>query len=441
MEPSELAAENERLRTEVERLKDEEAAAGPRGPGRGRRVLVWILVVLTCISLILATIGVWANRTVWNTDRYVALVEPLASDPAVQQALAAKLTDAAFTALNVQQRVSDVLGQIKGLPAEAAFLSGPIAAGAKDLIQRQVQAFVSSQTFQDLWVQVNTVAHQKLVALLNGDYSQLPNVTVEGGVVRLNLVSAVARLLQQLVQTGANSLGIDVTIPDIPPDLDAADALQRLSSAVGVTLPSDFGQVTIMTQAQLESYQTAAHRVKQLATALVLLTVILFALALALSRNRRRTLISLGVGIVIAIFVSTIALRNLRARILDAIVSPGARGAARDVFTTASASLRHIAFAIFWIALVVAIAAYLLGRPRWFMRAVEWVRTKGPDGRTDLERWAAPRIDAVRIGAIVVAALILFITGLSLVWIIIVGLALAATLWWLSNLRRAQAEA
>jgi hypothetical protein len=168
MDSSDLAAENERLRSEVDHLKADPEGSRPRR-GRFRGFLVGLLVVLTCLSIVIATIGVWANRTVWNTDRYVALVAPLASDPAVQAGLSVKLTDAAFTALDVQQRISDALANVKGLPTEVAFLAGPVAAGAKNLIQEQVQKFLASQTFQDLWVQVNTAAHEKLVALLNGD--------------------------------------------------------------------------------------------------------------------------------------------------------------------------------------------------------------------------------------------------------------------------------
>ena len=44
--------------------------------------------------------AVWSARTVLNTDRYVATVEPLADDPAVQQAIATRLTDEVFAALH-----------------------------------------------------------------------------------------------------------------------------------------------------------------------------------------------------------------------------------------------------------------------------------------------------------------------------------------------------
>ena len=46
--------------------------------------------------------AVWARNQVTNTDRYVRTVAPLASDPAIQQAVADQITAQIFTYLDVQ---------------------------------------------------------------------------------------------------------------------------------------------------------------------------------------------------------------------------------------------------------------------------------------------------------------------------------------------------
>ena len=62
-----------------------------------------ILVILAVIVFTVSVPAAWGARTVLNTDRYVATVAPLADDPAVQQAIATRLTDEVFAALNVQE--------------------------------------------------------------------------------------------------------------------------------------------------------------------------------------------------------------------------------------------------------------------------------------------------------------------------------------------------
>ena len=248
-----LAAENARLKAELESMQSSEGGSGR--PKRWRGILAGILVVLTALNVVASTLGVWTKRTLANPDKYVALVAPLAQDPAITDALALKLTDQVFTALNVQQRVQDALGSIPGLPTSAGFLAGPIAAGAQNLVQTQVRQFLASDTFAKLWADLNREAYVKIQALLNGNYAALPNVSLNGGEVQLNMIPVIAAILQQVAQKAVDALGITVTIPSIPANLGSSAAIQMLSSALGVSLPPDFGQITIMTADQLSSYQ------------------------------------------------------------------------------------------------------------------------------------------------------------------------------------------
>jgi len=430
-EPDELAEENARLRAELETLSESTATDRRAGRRRARRILAGLFVVLTSLSVVATTIGVWTQRTLSDTDRYVALVEPLVEEPAVVDAMTTRLTDEIFSALEVDQRVQDALESIPNLPSSAVFLAGPITSGARNIVSNQVRSFLTSDAFANLWSEMNRALHEKLQALLNGDYEELPNVEINGGEVQLNLVSAAAEVLRRIAQSGVDALGIDATIPTIPPSLDSSAAIQQLGSALGVSLPADFGQVTIMTVDQLEEYQTTVRTAKRLVGALFVLSLVLIAATILIAPDRRRTVIWLGVGITLALFLGGVLLRRVRGNLVDSITGSGAKGVAREAFAQVSASLRRIGFLVLAVAVLAAVVAYLAGRPRWFANALAWVRrirAKRPQG-SELDTWVAGHADFVRIAGLAVVAVFLFLTGID--WIpVLVAAAFAALVLW-----------
>lgn len=80
-DPEELKRELERLRAENEALK----AAVPRTNWRG--VVGTLLVVFAVVLAPLAVTGIWVQRTITDTDRWVETLGPLAADPAIQAAV------------------------------------------------------------------------------------------------------------------------------------------------------------------------------------------------------------------------------------------------------------------------------------------------------------------------------------------------------------------
>jgi len=103
-------AELERLRAEtaeLERLRAETAELHQQQAGPGRRRRSWrtpvavVLIFLGCLLAPEAVLGVWAANQVSDTGRYVANVEPLIHDPAIQNALTDKITNQITSRLNV----------------------------------------------------------------------------------------------------------------------------------------------------------------------------------------------------------------------------------------------------------------------------------------------------------------------------------------------------
>jgi len=85
-----LARESDTINERAGLTGDERGGAGPGPAGRQRwrTILAVLLIVVGCVLAPLAGVAVWARNQVTNTDRYVRTVAPLASDPAIQAAMA-----------------------------------------------------------------------------------------------------------------------------------------------------------------------------------------------------------------------------------------------------------------------------------------------------------------------------------------------------------------
>ena len=110
----------------------------PRRRGRGWRTPVAVLlIVVGCVLAPLSVVAVWTANQVSDTRRYVANVEPLIKDPAIQNALTDKLTSEIVTRINVKgltDQAAAALAQ-KGLPRVSTLLqsfSGSLASGCRD---------------------------------------------------------------------------------------------------------------------------------------------------------------------------------------------------------------------------------------------------------------------------------------------------------------------
>ena len=184
-EDSGLSAEDSELsqdeRAELERLRAETAALHGKAAanGRRRRHFSWrapvaiVLIVLGCVLAPDAVLGVWAGNLVSNTSRYVATVQPLIDDPAIQNVLTDKITNQITSQLNVTGVVNQASTQLnsKGLTRISSLLTtfGPqIASAVNGFIHSTVHTIITSQAMAKIWVQVNTIAHQAVVKVLSG---------------------------------------------------------------------------------------------------------------------------------------------------------------------------------------------------------------------------------------------------------------------------------
>ena len=187
---------------------------GWRGP------VASLLIVLGCVLAPISVIAVWSANQVSDTSRYIANIEPLIHDPAVQRALTDKVTNEITSHLNVTGLTNQAAALLtdKGLNRVGTLLQsfGPsIASAVNGFIHDQVSKIVTSPQFANTWIQVNTVAHQAVVKALSGQGNG--TVKISNGQVVIDLGPFINIVKQSLVARGftvINSLpAINPTLP------------------------------------------------------------------------------------------------------------------------------------------------------------------------------------------------------------------------------------
>ncbi|HSR24704.1 MAG TPA: hypothetical protein VLW53_14210, partial [Candidatus Eisenbacteria bacterium] len=194
--------------------------------------------------------------------------------------------------------------------------------------------------------------------------------------------------------------------------------------------------ITIYKGKELKAAQDAVVAFKKGVLALVIGSFVLLALALAVSPQRRRTTLQLGVWLAIFTVALTTVLRGVRDQVLGKVPAgvyrDGASSAMHIVFTT----LRQRGTQLIWLGIIIALVAYLVGPGRGAVAVRSWTArgaravagaTRRAAGATVAEGpgFARAHLDALRIGGVVVAALIVL---LSLSWtgLLVVAIVLAA---------------
>jgi hypothetical protein len=399
-------AELERLRAEVTTLRAQarpaEAAAegavitGRAARRRWRTIIATLLIVLGCVLAPLAGVAVWARNQVTNTDRYLATVAPLASDPAIQNAITDQITAQVFTYLDVQgvtAQALDALAERGSLPPQVAgqlqALATPIANGVQSFTRDQVGRIVQSSAFADAWLQANRLAHAELVKALTGEGGG--SITIENDTVSINLAAFIATVKQQLVAAG-------FTLAERIPAVDASFVLFQSKD---------------ITRAR-----SAFNLLTTLGNWLPFIALLLLGLGVYVAKDHRRALIGAGLGVAAGMLVLAVGLAVFRSIYLDAV--PAAvlpHDAAAVLYDTIVRFLRAGLRTVFVLGLVVAAAAFLTGRSVTAVRArqglagaIGWLQ-RGAEGaglRTGpVGTWVQANKRVLRIGAVALASLAL----------------------------------
>ncbi len=306
-----------------------------------RTALVTVLVALTGIVAPVSVIAAWAQTQVSDTELFVAAYAPLSRDPAVQQALAAKLSSTIQDRLDLpaltQQLIDEVSGSRPVVGRLLPSLTGPLNDFVSDFIDRQVDGFVSSEAFSQVWNVSLRTTHTQFVALIRGEEGG--PLAVTEGTIQLQLGPFVEAVKQRLL---ANGFPLAERIPTVTTALDLVQLdPQRVAQA------------------------QAGYRVLTVvAEWLPWLLLLLPALALFVARDLRRTVIACGLAVTAGIVVVWLA---FRAVVAEGMGVAAANGVSSDAVTAitdgALGPMRGPALALGVLGLVVAFLGWLTARP------------------------------------------------------------------------------
>lgn len=381
-----------------------------------------VLVVVTTLLVAASCVAVWAHRTVLDTDEFMDTVGPVLDDPALYDALADHVTEQTLLALDLDDRVSEQLTELDEVLALA------LVDRLEARVAKAVDRFVTSEAFRDRLPRLVEQAHGAAIGIARGDVDDHRAVYLTDDALVLDTVPLVAEVLRESFGR-AGGLLPGVTLPDVVAE-NASEARAQLGAALGAKLPEGFGEVVLLDRETFDLLQGAVTTVDVAVWLLVAVTVLLVVTTVLVAPDRRRGTVQLGIGIVVGLATTAALVARFDDRVVDAARTPDGGRAAEVLLDTVATGLHEILWLVGVVAAVAAVVGLLLGRPAWIEQAAErrpWLRTAtGADGR--LPHRVAAHADALRVVLVVLAVLVVVLTGFSWVALVLVVPALGVGL-------------
>jgi len=373
-----------------------EGPTGRSAPGRRfswRTPVAVVLIVFGCVFAPLSVVAVWTANQVSNTDRFVANMEPLIHEPAIQRALTEKITTEITSRLNVRALADQVSADLTklGLSQVATLLhgaSGSLASGVDGFIHSEVAKVVASPQVARLWPQLNRTVHDELVKALSGRGGN--KVSVRNGQVVVNLGPIIDEVKSQLSARGFTLVN---QIPQINPT------------------------VALFSAKYLVKAQSGYRLLNTLKIVLPILTVVLLGAGIWVARNHRRALIGAGLGFAASMLVLGAGLAVFRSVYLSSVPSSVLPpDAAAVLYDDLVRFIRDALRLLLVVGLIIAIAAFFTGPSaaavstrHAFSSALGRVRASGE--RAGLQtgsagQWVHTHRRALRVTAVAIAALV-----------------------------------
>jgi hypothetical protein len=377
-------------------------AGGPRGqPRRARRhrfswrtPVAVVLIVAGCVLAPLSVVGVWTANQVSDTSRYVANVAPLIKDPAIQDALTNRLTSEIVAKIDVKGRTDQAAAELsqKGFTRIGGLLqgvSGSLASGVAGFVHSRIHKIITGPRMANAWTQVNRAAHQAIVAVLSGRGSKNGALGVSNGQVTLDIAPLIAVAKQDLVARG-------LTIAGKIPIVHATFAL----------FPSK----------NLAKAQGVYRLINNLKIVLPILTLVLLGAGVWVARSHRRALIGAGLGFAASMLVLGAGLTIARAIYLNSVPASASADAAAAAFDILVRFIKTGLRTLLVVGLIVAVGAFFTGPSAAavatrsaFSSGLGRLRRGGESAGLStgpVGRWTYTYRNALRIGAVALAAVI-----------------------------------
>lgn len=262
-----------------------------------------VLLVLLAVLVPLSALSAWVDLEIDDTDRYVAAVSPLASDPAVQTTVADLVTEEAMRQIDL----------------------GPLQDTVREFLHETVRSFTTTEAFRNAWDTANRAAHEAVAAALDGD---------SGEAVTIDLAPVIDQVKQDLVRDG----------------VPFADQI-----------PVERTEITVLGPGQADDLRNSFRLLRYGSIWPAVATLVFLVLVVGIATVRRGTRAGLwatatvGTGFVLGAIVLRVLVAVGRGRVLDEVPDSD-RDAAAAVVDALTASLRTTV----WVVLAVG-AALVVG--------------------------------------------------------------------------------
>ncbi|WP_257002509.1 hypothetical protein [Streptomyces sp. WZ.A104] len=276
-----------------------------------------VLLVLLAVLVPLSALSAWVDLEIDSTDRYVAAVSPLSSDPAVQSTVLDVITDEAMRQIDL----------------------GPLQDTVREFLHETVQSFTTTEAFGNAWDTANRAAHKAVTDALDGD---------SGQPVRIDLSPVIDQVKQDLVRDG----------------VPFADRI-----------PVQRTEITVLGPDQADDLRGSFRWLRYCSIWPAVATLVLLVLVVGITTVRRGLRAGLwatamvGAGFMLGAIVLRVLVAVGRSRVLDEV--PGRdRDAAAAVVDALTASLRTTVWVVLVVGAVLLVGAVLArallrrGKPR-----------------------------------------------------------------------------
>jgi hypothetical protein len=281
-----------------------------------RRFVAGLLIVISALTVVLASTSLWLRRNVINTDVFVSNVETMVDLPEVE----ARITERVTTTVMANPEVQDAVDEaVAVLPARLQQFRPTVENGIQSVIATGVQRILSNDRLRPLTTAALTSAHDQLV---------------NGQTVEFTLGQA-----KNLIPESAKD-GIAGQVLDL--------------------IPNDVG-VTILTEADAPQVYSAIDLLKSAWWWLGLIALGTLAGALGVSRRRRGTLRAWAVTTTVVTLLVLMALRVARGLLLPQ-ARPENRDAVGAIYDVLAGSLRSWTLWLLAAALLVLVLTLVWGR-------------------------------------------------------------------------------
>ena len=353
-----------------------------------RSLIAATLVVVGVLLSVPGSVAAWQERVILDEDTFVATVDEAFEQEEVQIAIAERLTDEIMEHAKIQERIGNGLAKLEeeggeDIPEGLVLLEGPLSGVARDAVFRVSLRLIEAQPLEEVREGALRAAHRVLTAIVGDD------------------VEALAILGDEVV------LDIGVILEEIIKDIGGEDGEGFLAS---IDIPEDAGRIVLAEKSDITTVWTVANWLGEISPWVAIAAVVVLALAVAISPHRRGTVIAIGVAIA---FVAAIAIvvvaEPLKEVATDAIATTAsgntAAKATYDVFLRSFQ--RQEAFVIL-IGVGMAVSGSVAADRHIAAAMRSWFRRPAPAvEEAGFLEWTRERVQALRVGGLGVAALLL----------------------------------